>query len=40
ADALPGTVPVRDSKHTAGPVLTLRDRAWQRFIDGLKGGSL
>ncbi|OIJ91188.1 DUF397 domain-containing protein [Streptomyces colonosanans] len=39
-DDFPGTVPVRDSKNTAGPVLTLPGRSWQRFIDGLKDGAL
>lgn len=38
ADGFPGTIPVRDSKDTTGPVLMLRHRAWQRFIDGVKDG--
>ncbi|WP_328358154.1 DUF397 domain-containing protein [Streptomyces sp. NBC_00445] len=36
----PGTIPVRDSKDTTGPVLMLNDSAWQPFIDGVKDGSL
>lgn len=39
-DALPGAVPVRDSKNTTGPVLMLDAAAWQPFIDGVKNGSL
>ncbi|MFD7058340.1 DUF397 domain-containing protein [Streptomyces sp. NPDC059906] len=39
-DDFPGAVPVRDSKSTAGPVLTLNAAAWQPFVDGVKGGSL
>lgn len=39
-DDFAGTVPVRDSKDTTGPVLILREGAWQQFVDGLKGGSL
>ncbi|MFC4493509.1 DUF397 domain-containing protein [Streptomyces ovatisporus] len=40
ADSCPGTVPVRDSKNTSGPVLMLRDGAWQRFVEGVKDNSL
>ncbi|WP_079054093.1 DUF397 domain-containing protein [Streptomyces graminilatus] len=40
ADTYPSVVPVRDSKDTTGPVLMLNHRAWQRFVNGLKGGSL
>ncbi|MFJ6072625.1 DUF397 domain-containing protein [Streptomyces sp. NPDC093065] len=29
-----GTVPVRDSKNPAGPVVTLGARAWQAFVNG------
>ncbi|MFB7048187.1 DUF397 domain-containing protein [Streptomyces microflavus] len=39
-DDFPGAVPVRDSKDTTRPVLILRDRVWQRFVNGLKDGSL
>ncbi|GAA2570161.1 MULTISPECIES: DUF397 domain-containing protein [Streptomyces] len=31
-----GTVPVRDSKNPAGPVVTLGPHAWQAFVDGLR----
>ncbi|MFF4468174.1 DUF397 domain-containing protein [Streptomyces sp. NPDC001599] len=31
-----GTVPVRDSKNPAGPVVTLGAHAWQAFVDGLR----
>jgi hypothetical protein len=40
ADGFPGAVPVRDSKDTTGPVLTVHATAWRRFVDGLKNGSL
>ncbi|GAA0915514.1 DUF397 domain-containing protein [Streptomyces thermoalcalitolerans] len=40
SDDFPGTVPVRDSKDTTGPVLVLGETAWQPFINGLKEGSL
>ncbi|MBE4737235.1 DUF397 domain-containing protein [Streptomyces caniscabiei] len=36
ADGFPGAVPVRDSKSTDGPVLTIPAEAWNRFIDNLK----
>ncbi|WP_345963506.1 DUF397 domain-containing protein [Streptomyces sp. BRB040] len=31
-----GTVPVRDSKNPAGPVVTLGAHAWQAFVNGLR----
>ncbi|MEV6175126.1 DUF397 domain-containing protein [Streptomyces sp. NPDC051954] len=41
SDDFPGTVPVRDGKHTTtGPVLILDVTAWQPFVDGVKDGSL
>lgn len=40
ADGFPGSVPVRDSKNTAGPFLTLPVHAWGPFVDCLKEGSL
>ncbi|MEU3683204.1 DUF397 domain-containing protein [Streptomyces sp. NPDC030592] len=39
-DDVPSTVPVRDSKSLAGPVVMLSGAAWQPFIDGVKAGSL
>jgi Domain of unknown function (DUF397). len=36
ADGFPGTVPVRDSKNPAGPVLVLGTDAWQAFVDGIR----
>ncbi|MFF9815908.1 DUF397 domain-containing protein [Streptomyces sp. NPDC014006] len=36
ADNHPGTVPVRDSKNPAGPVLLIGGAAWQAFVDGLR----
>ncbi|WP_371546399.1 DUF397 domain-containing protein [Streptomyces sp. NBC_00554] len=39
-DGFPSTVPVRDSKNTAGPVLVLGGAAWQLFVDNIKSGSL
>ncbi|MDG9722224.1 DUF397 domain-containing protein [Streptomyces sp. DH41] len=36
----PGTIPVRDSKNTDGPVLTLTAQAWVPCTNGLKGDSL
>ncbi|MBV7668524.1 DUF397 domain-containing protein [Streptomyces halstedii] len=36
ADGIPTTVPVRDSKNPAGPVLLLGADAWQAFVDGLR----
>ncbi|MEV7435276.1 DUF397 domain-containing protein [Streptomyces griseoviridis] len=35
-----GTVPVRDSKNTSGPILMLDGSTWQTFVDGVKDGSL
>ncbi|MEV7201107.1 DUF397 domain-containing protein [Streptomyces griseoluteus] len=39
-DLLPshGTVPVRDSKQCAGPVLELRAAAFSTFLAGVKSG--
>ncbi|WP_217165276.1 DUF397 domain-containing protein [Streptomyces sp. AC512_CC834] len=31
-----GSVPVRDSKNPAGPVVTVGAHAWQTFVDGLR----
>ncbi|MDT0267004.1 DUF397 domain-containing protein [Streptomyces sp. DSM 44915] len=31
-DDVPGTVPVRDSKLTGGPVLTISTAAWTNFL--------
>ncbi|MCE0447427.1 DUF397 domain-containing protein [Streptomyces tricolor] len=39
-DGFPGTVPVRDSKNTNGPVLMLDGAVWQPFVNGVKNGSL
>ncbi|MEV4866684.1 DUF397 domain-containing protein [Streptomyces ossamyceticus] len=36
ADGFPGTVPVRDSKNTGGPVLLVGPDAWRTFVDGLR----
>lgn len=36
ADNIPGTVPVRDSKNPAGPVLFLAPAAWSAFISGMR----
>ncbi|MFF1464752.1 DUF397 domain-containing protein [Streptomyces sp. NPDC058330] len=36
ADGCPASVPVRDSKNPAGPVLVLSTGAWQAFVDGLR----
>ncbi|NEC66143.1 DUF397 domain-containing protein [Streptomyces sp. SID9727] len=33
---VPGTVAVRDSKRTAGPVLVLKPAAWDAFQAGLR----
>lgn len=35
ADGHPGTVPVRDSKVTDGPVLVFRTAAWAAFVSDL-----
>ncbi|MGK7232618.1 DUF397 domain-containing protein [Streptomyces hygroscopicus] len=40
ADGFSGAVLVRDSKKTTGAALLLSDRAWFRFIESLKDGSL
>ncbi|MER5293654.1 DUF397 domain-containing protein [Streptomyces pharetrae] len=37
ADDCPGTVPVRDSKLSAGPVLVFGEEAWASFLAGVKG---
>ncbi|MGW8060759.1 DUF397 domain-containing protein [Streptomyces ziwulingensis] len=31
-----GSVPVRDSKNAAGPVVTVGAPAWQAFVNGLR----
>ncbi|MFD5140122.1 DUF397 domain-containing protein [Streptomyces sp. NPDC058378] len=36
ADGCAASVPVRDSKNPAGPVLILGTAAWQAFVDGLR----
>ncbi|MFI6726488.1 DUF397 domain-containing protein [Streptomyces sp. R-74717] len=36
ADGLAGIVPVRDSKFTDGPVLTVTTPAWTSFVTSLK----
>ncbi|MYQ40040.1 protein of unknown function (DUF397) [Streptomyces sp. LamerLS-316] len=36
ADGCAASVPVRDSKNPAGPVLTVGTAAWQAFVDGLR----
>jgi hypothetical protein len=33
-----GTVAVRDSKDRSGPRLAVSDRAWARFVQGIKHG--
>jgi Domain of unknown function (DUF397) len=33
-----GTVAVRDSKDRGGPQLSVGDRAWSRFVQGIKDG--
>ncbi|MFE9459145.1 DUF397 domain-containing protein [Streptomyces californicus] len=35
-----GIVPVRDSKDTAGPVLTVRAAAFSTFVAGVRAGAL
>ncbi|MFE9388223.1 DUF397 domain-containing protein [Streptomyces sp. NPDC006784] len=35
-----GTVPVRDSKNPAGPVLDLTTEAFSAFVTGIKSGDL
>ncbi|MBM7438763.1 DUF397 domain-containing protein [Streptomyces sp. HB132] len=36
ADGCAASVPVRDSKDPAGPVLVMSAGAWQAFVDGLR----
>ncbi|WLQ66763.1 MULTISPECIES: DUF397 domain-containing protein [Streptomyces] len=36
ADGCAASVPVRDSKDPAGPVLIMSAGAWQTFVDGLR----
>ncbi|PWS53065.1 DUF397 domain-containing protein [Streptomyces sp. FT05W] len=36
ADGCAASVPVRDSKNPAGPVLIVGTGAWQAFMDGLR----
>ncbi|MFE9923500.1 DUF397 domain-containing protein [Streptomyces sp. NPDC005774] len=38
ADGVPGIVPVRDSKVTAGPVLVIGAAAWTEFIGTVTEG--
>ncbi|MGW8379545.1 DUF397 domain-containing protein [Streptomyces sp. ODS28] len=40
ADGLPGVLPVRDSKRSAGPEVVFGADAWGAFIGGVKGGRL
>ncbi|MGW7079665.1 DUF397 domain-containing protein [Streptomyces sp. NPDC054866] len=40
ADGFPGIVPVRDSKVTDGPTLTLPATAWVPFVTALAKGEL
>ncbi|MFJ4962952.1 DUF397 domain-containing protein [Streptomyces sp. NPDC088729] len=35
-----GIVPVRDSKHTSGPVLNVPAEAFSSFVAGVKAGEL
>lgn len=37
-DDLPDTIPVRDSKNPAGPILLFPAAAWSTFIDTVKSG--
>ncbi|MFH8623700.1 DUF397 domain-containing protein [Streptomyces vietnamensis] len=39
-DDFPGTVPVRDSKNTTGPLLMLDRTVWQPFVNSVKDGTL
>jgi Domain of unknown function (DUF397) len=34
----PGTVAVRDSKDRGGPQLSVSDRAWSQFVQGIRDG--
>lgn len=36
ASDIPGAVPVRDSKHRAGPMVVVSAQAWQTFLKRLK----
>ncbi|MFD7064233.1 DUF397 domain-containing protein [Streptomyces sp. NPDC059906] len=36
ADNIPGTVPVRDSKHPTGPALLFPASAWTAFVAGIR----
>ncbi|MEV8224745.1 DUF397 domain-containing protein [Streptomyces sp. NPDC079167] len=36
ADGCSASVPVRDSKSPAGPVIVMSTAAWQTFVDGLR----
>lgn len=38
ADGLPGVIPVRDSKATDGPTLTIPATAWAPFVTALTEG--
>jgi hypothetical protein len=38
ADDVPGAIPVRDSKHLTGPVLTFTPEAWRAFVAGIQAG--
>ncbi|MET9481729.1 DUF397 domain-containing protein [Streptomyces sp. NPDC006638] len=40
AHGVPGTMPVRDSKHPTRPTLTIPAPAWTAFLAGLKTGGL
>ncbi|AJP03051.1 regulatory protein [Streptomyces cyaneogriseus subsp. noncyanogenus] len=37
AENCPGTVPVRDSKLSAGPVIVFGAGSWSSFVAGVKG---
>ncbi|WP_425473581.1 DUF397 domain-containing protein [Streptomyces tailanensis] len=36
APAIPGVVPIRDSKNPDGPVLVINRAAWRSFIGALR----
>ncbi|MEU9122514.1 DUF397 domain-containing protein [Streptomyces sp. NPDC048506] len=36
SDGLPATIPVRDSKNPAGPILLFPHDAWSAFINAVK----
>ncbi|GHH66214.1 transcriptional regulator [Streptosporangium violaceochromogenes] len=40
ATNLPGLIAVRDSKDSAGPVLTFSSAAWSDFLAGVRNGDL